>query len=140
MLQFAAIFPRDIVRIPLYSFGNPASSPLQPQPATPSTDNSEIYKQQLSQLPGEVKYLLGGEQSFQPQNYQRLLGIGTQIQQLSPEQFRYYKPIASQFAGNLDSLERSIDTFTKTRDIVTQQLQVEQTNDIVLKILIWLDI
>jgi hypothetical protein len=76
-----------------------------------------LEKSTIDILSPEVKSLLGGEESFQPKNYQQILRVGQKIQQLSPLELKYiYQPLAEQVAGNLDAHVGEIELSQRLRE------------------------
>jgi peptidoglycan hydrolase-like protein with peptidoglycan-binding domain len=112
---------------------NPAAADIlsqekAPPPRTEAATNLESNRTdsraQLEAFPPAIKTLLGRPETFQTENYPQLLRVGNKLRQLPPEEFKYiYQPFASNLAGDLTGLERSIDIFTSTRSQVIAGLQ-----------------
>lgn len=131
--------PTPAVDNPTPAVSNLAPTTSTQANATQNIDDREynpIAKEQLllerarlEALSPEVKYLLGGEDSFQPRNYAQLLRVGRKLQQLPPEEIEYvYKPLVSEIVGDIPRLERSIDVFTNSRATVLAQLKAPNEN------------
>jgi peptidoglycan hydrolase-like protein with peptidoglycan-binding domain len=112
---------------------NPAAADIlsqenAPPPRTEAATNLESNRTdsraQLEAFSPAIKTLLGRQETFQTENYPQLLRVGNKLRQLPPEEFEYiYQPFASNLAGDLTGLERSIDIFTSTRSQVIAGLQ-----------------
>ncbi|HBL13269.1 MAG TPA: hypothetical protein DD379_18090, partial [Cyanobacteria bacterium UBA11162] len=119
----------DTIRVPLYAPSSESGTTNSTSEQSTPPTSEQPQRAQLEALSPEIKSLLGGQESFQPENYQQLLRIGRQLQQLSPAEIEYiYKPSANQIAGDLDRLERSISLFNSTRNQVVSQLQTPGGN------------
>ena len=70
--------------------------------------------------------MLGGQESFQPENYQQLLRIGRQLQILEPEEIQSYQSAQERFNWNLNQLQGSVNTYITVRDRLRGQLQGQQ--------------
>jgi len=94
------------------------------QTPTRSEINITDSRTQLADFSPAIKALLGGEETFKPENQQQLLKVGSRLQQLPREEFEYiYQPFFSSQAGDLNRLESSIDIFTNTRTQVISGLR-----------------
>ncbi|MEG4323809.1 peptidoglycan-binding protein, partial [Microcoleus sp. herbarium5] len=105
-------------------------SPQQKAPPPPiaaptnPVRNATDSRTQLEAFSPAIKTLLSRQETSQTENYPQLLRVGNKLQQLPPEEFEYiYQPFASNLAGDLTGLERSIDIFTNTRSQVIAELQ-----------------
>ncbi|MDY6784630.1 MAG: peptidoglycan-binding protein, partial [Cyanobacteriota bacterium] len=100
-------------------FGAVASPPI------PNNNNPAPERRaQLDAFSPAIQIILGGSDTFQPENYPDLLRVGDRLEQLPTEEFQaIYRPLVEDFAGDLPRIERALDTFTETQSQVLAGFQ-----------------
>lgn len=90
------------------------------KPASGAEAPTPDLLEKLKALPENIKALMGGEGSFRPEDYERLLKIGQKLQQLSPEDLELYKALANELTKDLDAFERSIDVYLQVKEHIQE--------------------
>lgn len=93
---------------------------------TPAPPSDVLDK--LKALPENIKALMGGEASFRPEDYERLLRIGQKLQGLSREDLEIYKLLATELTKDLDAFERSIDVYLQVKEHLKELAQAKKSS------------
>jgi hypothetical protein len=103
----------------------PGKTPDPDKPATdpnaPATTPSDA-EAKLKALPEAIKAIMGGDKSFKPQDYDKLLKIAKKLEGLDSRDLELYKFLATKATMDLDSLDRSIDVFLQVKEQIRQQI------------------
>lgn len=80
-------------------------------------------REKIKELPKEIKELMGGEEAFDPEDYDQLLRIGWKIKDnFTSVDIEIYKLIAQSLTSDLDVFEKSIEAYIQFRDQCQKQL------------------
>jgi len=101
----------------------PAGADVRPPTVAPKTPDEVMAE--LAAVPEPVKDVLRGAGEINPQNQAQYLRIAKKLEQLQPEDLAMYKLIAKQLAADLDSFERSIDSFIQFKAQIMAQAGAE---------------
>jgi hypothetical protein len=80
-------------------------------------------QQRIKDLPPEYKALMGGEASFEPADYARILRIAEKLKQFTPEDIALFNLVAVRTAHDLDLFERSVNLFLARKEELRQALE-----------------